>query len=74
MAEDDDEIFTNFASWTATYLNHIRSTSRREMDTVPTNAWLTLQAIGPWRIGNSRDEGSGLDYPGCIQDKYEYLG
>lgn len=21
-----------------------------------------------------RDEGSGLDYPGCIQDKYEYLG
>lgn len=55
MAEDDDEIFTNFASWTATYLNYIRSTSRREMDTVPTNAWLTLQAIGPWRIGNSTE-------------------
>lgn len=55
MAEDDDEVFTNFASWTATYLSYIQSSHRKRMDTVPTTAWLIMQAIGPWRIADATE-------------------
>lgn len=52
MAQDDDHIWTNFASWTDKYLEYIRSPSRKRMDTVQPGTWLKMQEIGPWEVQN----------------------
>lgn len=52
MVQDDNQVWTNFASWTDSYLNYIRSPSRKRMDTVSFRIWLAMREIGPWEIQN----------------------
>lgn len=53
MAEDDDDMWPIFASWTPSYLSYMRSSNRKYMNHVPSDAMLTMNAIGPWPVDDA---------------------
>lgn len=50
MAEDSNEIWSTFSSWTKSYVEYLVRAARKHTDTLPKDAFLRMQAIGPLNI------------------------